>query len=81
MKFISSKKFFNMSVEEIKKLMWLNYRQSTLFIVEPVHDQYEKERLWKIIKNDRNFKITIISLVFIVLTFLGTVLMIFMMRG
>ncbi|MHB8276480.1 MAG: hypothetical protein ACYDIA_02345 [Candidatus Humimicrobiaceae bacterium] len=79
MKYIDSKKFFSMSIKEIQILMG-KYHVRTNFTGEVVNDQYEKERLWKILRDARNFKITIISLVFIVLTFCGTVLMIFLMK-
>jgi len=76
--FISSKKFFKMEIKEIQILMG-KYHTRTNFTGEPVHDGYEKERLWKIIKENRSSKITIASFVLIALTLCFTILMIFIM--
>lgn len=76
--FISSKKFFEMEIKEIQILMW-KYHTRANFTGQPVNDGYEKERLWKIIKENRSFKITIVSFVLIALTLCFTVLMIFIM--
>lgn len=65
-----------MKIVEIQKLMG-KYHTRTNFTGQTVNDEKERERLWKIIKENRNFKITVASFILIALTFCFTILMVF----